>query len=314
MAEQITVVGAGVVGLTCAHELAAAGHRVRVVADQRPAQTVSAVAAAIWEPYDVAPADQALRWSMTSLAAFTALAGDPDTGVVLRSGTVVAHTASPDELWWAEHIPTRPAEVEELPPGAASGTVCTVPVIVMPRYLAWLLNRCEQRGVTFEWRGVDSLDSLDGTGPVVVACGLRSGALTGDDTLVPARGQVVRVANPGLTHWYIDDENPAGLTYVIPRLDDVICGGTNTPGGSNITPDPAVTQEILRRAIAVEPRLDGAQILDTLVGLRPTRPTVALDHIDVGSRPVISCYGHGGAGVTTSWGAAADVADLIAHL
>ncbi|MCA9675068.1 MAG: FAD-binding oxidoreductase, partial [Myxococcales bacterium] len=48
---KITVVGAGVVGLTCAVELQAAGHDVTVVAARTGEATTSAVAAAIWFPY-----------------------------------------------------------------------------------------------------------------------------------------------------------------------------------------------------------------------------------------------------------------------
>lgn len=309
MTTDVTVIGAGVVGLSCAHELAVAGYRVTVVADHRPADTVSAVAAAIWEPYDVQPAETALEWSMTALERFADIAGDPSSGVVLRAGTVVNRGAPPD-IWWTANIPTRPAEADETPAGAVGGTVCTVPVIVMPRYLRWLETRCVEAGVQFSWRRVESLDDVDGDGPIVVACGLRSGELTGDETLVPGRGQIVRLANPGLTHWYFDDDNPRGMTYVIPRLDDVVCGGTNDHGSVSMTPDPAVTESLIARAVSVEPRLAGAQVLESLVGLRPTRPTVRVERLDY-ARPTIASYGHGGAGVTTSWGTAAAVVDLV---
>ena len=39
---------------------------------------------------------------------------------------------------------------------------------------------------------------------------------------VPVQGQVVRLADPGLTGWVLDEDNPAGLTYVVPRGDDVV--------------------------------------------------------------------------------------------
>jgi D-amino-acid oxidase len=51
-------------------------------------------------------------------------------------------------------------------------------------------------------------------------------------------------------------------------------------------------------------------VLSRAVGLRPARPTVRLDRTTVDDRPVIACYGHGGAGVTLSWGCAADVVAL----
>src|ERR671920_557115 len=51
MADRVIVVGAGVVGLTCALRLLEAGHRVDVVARDLPRETTSAVAAGFWYPY-----------------------------------------------------------------------------------------------------------------------------------------------------------------------------------------------------------------------------------------------------------------------
>jgi D-amino-acid oxidase len=52
------------------------------------------------------------------------------------------------------------------------------------------------------------------------------------------------------------------------------------------------------------------------VGLRPARPSVRLEEERLAhgagqvSR-VVHCYGHGGAGVTLSWGCADEVASLV---
>ena len=48
------------------------------------------------------------------------------------------------------------------------------------------------------------------------------------------------------------------------------------------------------------------------MGLRPARPQVRLEAEDVGGSRVVHCYGHGGAGVTLSWGCADEVAGLVA--
>jgi D-amino-acid oxidase len=40
------------------------------------------------------------------------------------------------------------------------------------------------------------------------------------------------------------------------------------------------------------------------------RPSVRLEREELGGRTVIHCYGHGGAGVTLSWGCAAEVVGL----
>jgi len=174
------------------------------------------------------------------------------------------------------------------------------------------MDQCVAAGVIVVLGRVDRLADLPGD-VVVVAAGLRSGALLGDDTCVPVQGQVVRLADPGLTGWLLDEDNPAGLTYVVPRGSDVVCGGTAVEGATGTEPDPAVERDVLDRVEQLVPELRGARVLSRAVGLRPGRPTVRLDRTLVDGRPVVSCYGHGGAGVTLSWGCAREVVALTAR-
>jgi D-amino-acid oxidase len=230
--------------------------------------------------------------------------------VVLREGTVVHRMPEPD-LWWTPGITgLRPATAAELPPGAPAGTRCVLPVIEMGRYLPWLADACSAAGVETVIGRVHRLADVPGDA-VVLAAGLRSGALVGDGSLVPVQGQVVRLADPGLRDWLLDEDNPGGLTYVVARGDDVVCGGTAVEGATGTEPDPAVEAAILARARALVPALRDAPVLSRGVGLRPGRPTVRLDRTDLDRRPLICCYGHGGAGVTLSWGCAADVVALV---
>jgi D-amino-acid oxidase len=306
----ISVIGGGVVGLTCALELARAGHAVRVLTADPVERTTSAVAAALWFPYHAAPLDAVLRWAATTLGVLTELAADPATGVLLLPGTVVSRSPEPD-LWWAPAVPEhRPATPDELPPGVPAGTRCTLPVADMGRYLTWLLAACRAAGVEVESTRVRRLDEMPGD-VVVLAAGLASGPLLDDDSCVPVQGQVVRLADPGLQGWLLDEDNPAGLTYVVPRGSDVVVGGTAVDGATGTDPDPAVERAVLDRACALVPALRGAPVLSRAVGLRPGRPTVRLDRTTVDGRPVIACYGHGGAGMTLSWGCAADVVLLV---
>ena len=60
---RVVVVGAGVVGLSCAVRLLEAGHRVDVVARDLPLETTSAVAAALWYPYRAFPHERVAGWS-----------------------------------------------------------------------------------------------------------------------------------------------------------------------------------------------------------------------------------------------------------
>jgi D-amino-acid oxidase len=304
-----TVVGGGVIGLTCALELARAGHQVTVLTADPIEATTSAVAAALWFPYRAAPADAVLSWAAASLQAFTALADDPGTGVALRPGTVVHRTPAPD-LWWAPSVTGhRPATPDELPPGVPGGTRCTLPVVDMDRYLAWLGDQAAAAGVEVRLRRVASPAEAPGD-LVVLAAGLASGPLLGDPSGIAVQGQVVRLHAPAVTDWVLDEENRAGLTYVVPRGRDVVVGGTAVDGATGTEPDPAVEAAVLDRARALVPALRGAPVLSRAVGLRPGRPTVRLDRTTVDGRPVIACYGHGGAGVTLSWGCAADVVAL----
>ncbi len=306
---RVAGVGGGVIGLTCALELARAGHRVQVFAADPPEATTSAVAAALWFPYRAAPADAVLRWGAVSLAVFTALADDPATGVTLRPGTVVHRGPEPD-LWWTAGLSHRPAAAAELPPGVPGGTRCTLPVVDTVRYLPWLAGAVRSAGVGVVRRRVDRFDDVPGD-VLVVAAGLASGRVLGDDSGVPVQGQVVRLADPGLTDWLLDEDGPGGLTYVIPRGHDVVCGGTAVEGATGTEPDPDVEAAVLVRARALVPELREAPVLSRQVGLRPGRPTVRLERVPGAGRPVVACYGHGGAGVTLSWGCAADVVALV---
>ena len=146
---------------------------------------------------------------------------------------------------------------------------------------------------------------------IVLAAGLRSADLVGDPDVYPVRGQIVRLSNPGLTRWLLDDGDPEALTYVVPRFDDVVCGGTAEPGQLDLTPDPDVEAAILARARALEPALAGARVTGRAVGLRPARTVVRLEAEVRDGRRIVHCYGHGGAGVTLSWGCADDVVGLV---
>ena len=79
---RVIVVGAGVVGLTCAVRLLEAGHRVDVVARDLPLETTSSVAAAVWSPYSH-PQEHVVRWARAAYDAFAALCDDETSGVVV---------------------------------------------------------------------------------------------------------------------------------------------------------------------------------------------------------------------------------------
>ena len=296
---RVIVVGAGVVGLTCAVRLLEDGHRVDVVARDLPRETTSVVAAALWYPYLALPQDRVTAWSARTYEVLAALAVEPASGVRMLSGTEVMRSATADP-WWQPAVPTL-TRVTELPGTYADGWTFVAPVVDMPTYLDWLAARVQELGGSITRLNLSALPS---GGDLVVNCvGLGARLLGADATVTPVRGQVVYVEQFGLDTWWLDGAAP---TYVVPREHEIVVGGTEEPGEWSRTPSPEVARAILDRAAVLVPELAGATVLRHKVGLRPARPTVRVER----DGHTIHCYGHGGAGVTLSWGCADEVAEL----
>lgn len=310
----VVVVGAGVTGLSCAVRLLEAGHRVRVWARDLPLATTSVVAAAIWYPYRAQPAERVLGWSTTTLAELTRLSGEPRTGVRLRPGLEVFRRPAADP-WWRTAVPSfRRAAPDELPAGFVDGWAMELPVADMPAYLTWLVDRLQALGGGIDRREVTDLGEALAAAPVVVnASGIGARELVPDPSMSGLRGQVVRVAAPAVDRFLLHDEDDPVITYVVPRRDEVVLGGTAEPAepGAGAVPDPVVAAAIRARCEALEPRLVGAPVVSEAVGLRPCRPAVRLEDEAVAGGVVVHDYGHGGAGVTLSWGCADEVVRLV---
>jgi D-amino-acid oxidase len=315
MTAEVVVVGAGVVGLTTAVSLAEAGVPTRVVAAEPPSRVTSVAAGAIWGPVTCGPADRCYEWSRTGLEVFSALADEPNAGVhPLRGREVAAAVGSPPK--WTDLLSdVRILGAGELPDGFASGWSYTAPAVNMPVYLEYLLSRYADLGGTVAYAAVPSLAGVDA--PVVVNCtGIGARALVGDDSLVPIRGQVVVAENPGIDEFYIDHSSPAPeVIYLFPHQDTVILGGTMADGDWDTQPRPEVAERILADIAAIEPRVLDAPVVAHRVGLRPARPEVRLEAEPLADGRVLwHNYGHGGAGVTLSWGCAREVAaGVLSH-
>lgn len=296
---RVIVVGAGVVGLSCAVRLLEDGHDVAVLARDLPLETTSVVAAALWYPYRALPQDLVAGWAATTYEVLAGLVGEPDKGVALSPGVEVFGEPRPDP-WWAGAVPDL-HRVAGLPTPYVDGWGFTAPVVEMPVYLPWLARRVVGLGGSITRM---ALAALPTGGDLVVNCaGLGARRLAADPTVVPVRGQVVVVEQVGIDRWWLDG---AGPTYVVPRSRDVVVGGTDDEGEWDRAASSAVTEEILARATRLVPELAEARVLRTRVGLRPVRPAVRLER----EGRVVHCYGVGGAGVTLSWGLAADVTSL----
>ena len=109
------------------------------------------------------------------------------------------------------------------------------------------------------------------------------------------------------------------MIFIVPRGDDrLLLGGLVEPGewGTNVGLDYPPIADLLRRNVQFLPVLASATLAHAepvRVGLRPFRGnSVRLGH-EPGTA-IIHNYGHGGAGVSLSWGCAEHVAALATRL
>jgi D-amino-acid oxidase len=315
--QQIVVVGAGVSGLTSAISLAEAGWPVRVWAAAPPQETTSRVAGAVWAPpRPSGRAVQTLAWTEHSLRVFRELADDPNSGVRMAPALTAGDLSGADAMSSAAGLipDLRPADPADLPDGFRTGYRATMPMIDMPHYLDYLTKRLAAAGCEIEIHPVRSLVEAADAAPIVVNCtGLAAGALVGDDTVRPLFGQHVVVANPGLQQLFLDiNSGPEWICY-FPHPQRVVCGGISIPDRWDTTAEPEISERIMQRCRRIEPRLAEAEVIETITGLRPDRPSVRVEAEPLGRALCVHNYGHSSNGVTLSWGCARDVVRLVSR-
>jgi D-amino-acid oxidase len=314
---EVTVVGAGVIGLTTALTLQEHGHRVRVVAEAPWSANVSGIAGAVWFPYKVGPPARVNVWAARTRRWLEQIAKtSPAAGVDVLTGYEITNDTGQHRPWWAGE-PTA-----ELQAGHIDGAIGVdrVPAPVTGAPLAWKFMAPRAQPSLFLpflesalWRLIERRNVTDlaqEPGDVVVNCtGLASRDLCNDDKIVPLFGQVF-VAECGsvdLSTTITDDRDPDDFFYIIPRRDEVVVGGCSIPFPPGAEPqiDPAITTRVLAHAQRLG--IDLGPIRTEHVGLRPYRAEVRLER----EGRVIHNYGHGGAGFTLCRGCAEDVAALV---
>lgn len=206
------------------------------------------------------------------------------------------------------------------------------PMVDTDAYMDWLLKRAINLGINIENRKISgnllnqekSLKAEFGADVIVNCSGLGSIELATDNTMYPLRGALVRVHNNGKTIPRVlksycisfdDSTSEQNMIYIIPRGDNILLLGglvesnqwTTDIGLDNYQP----VRNMLERCINFLPILKDA-LIDNVepvrVGLRPSRKENVCLEIEPNSS-IIHNYGHGGSGVTLSWGCAIEVAD-----
>jgi D-amino-acid oxidase len=322
---RVGVIGAGVVGLTACHELLSDGHQVTLYFADPPLNTTSAIATAIWHVYLVDPNDdQNLMWAERTLRRLVELSRGPNSGIYIVEGVELYRRSEPSLPRW-HRIPPSFAmllrdEIAQYS-GAEWGYRVAAPLAEMDKYLRWLYREVWMLGAHLVFGRIGDLEELANDVDVIVNCaGLGARELVDDPDLRAVRGQYLILERPdGIDGQYVgDDENPGGMTYVIPRRSDVCIGGTEEYGQEELEFSVNVP-ELLGRAAELVPWLRNPRLValrETIVGLRPWRPDGVRFGIgpSVGGVPVIHNYGHGGSGFSLAWGCAHDVVETVRAL
>jgi D-amino-acid oxidase len=257
---QVTVVGAGVVGLVTALVLEEQGHEVRIVAAAGAEASVSSVAGAIWFPYRAGPPDRVPAWAertrvwLESLipahapvpthapagGAIAAPGADPiaDPGIDMVTDYEITGDLgeAPPLPWWAAPglaLDRAPAPVT----GAPLAWRFRAPRVEPARFLPWLAARLR---APIERRVV--VDLAAEPGDAVINCtGLGARELFGDTQLHPVRGQLaILLPQPEVRYAF---QGQAG--YMFPRADGILLGGTFEQDQWDSTPQPAAIERIL---------------------------------------------------------------------
>jgi D-amino-acid oxidase len=313
MDRNVAIIGAGVSGLTCGVVLAEHGYRTAIFAKDIGQQTTSSVAAAVWFPYHVEPAERVIPLALETYQVLLDLARFPESGVSIIELRQFLRTGEIEIPDWAIPLGASviPSEVEGSLESFKSGFSLRVPLMDTTIYLDYLAARFRKGGGEMHSNiHFKKLEDVDRKFDLVINCaGIGARELVHDADLEPHRGQVAIVPKiEGLSVAIVCDEAP--LMYAIPRTNDCVFGGTNDVS-DNLVADPAATSRIIAEASQVL-NIDKPPVLAERVGLRPFRKSglrLERDRLRDG-RSVIHNYGHGGAGFTLSWGCAREVLKL----
>ncbi len=255
--EPIAVLGAGIVGLTTARELAMRGHQVRIYADRIGHETLSMLAGALFLPVGIDlehPEIGKERFRSMLLASKRSLQSlDPQRYGVESLTVFEPAYAHDDEHYFDNGTIDQPILHDRLPiPGPPrcghSFETLFIHTPIMLNTLVEDLKSADVQIVQRSFDGVDQLESLPER--VLVNCtALGSRILFEDRAIYPARGILVHLEPQNLGYAIHD-----GFKYMFPRRDALILGGVFDEDVWDDEPDEKIARAILthhRRFFAV---------------------------------------------------------------
>lgn len=312
---RVAVVGAGVIGLTTAHELVHRGHEVRVLTRELPAATTSARAGASFKPTrlgDFGGLSRLLADSWDALEAWRRSGFADALSIRLaRHYEASDEPLADDVAWWVPGPVERLDDPARIPGGFAHAVAYDTFHFDAPRTLAALAGHLLEHRVSLDVAELRDLAEAaePGTDAVVDASGLGARRLADDARVRPVRGQTVTVARPaGDPDWSISADG----RYCYPRGDELLLGGTTEPDVWEAQAEPDEVGRIVGDCHRLRPGTVDAEVLATGAGLRPLRDGGPRLQAVAGPPLVVHAYGHGGAGWTLATGTARWVAGALA--
>ena len=308
MEKSVLVIGGGVNGLSTGICLLEDGWDVTIYSEEFSPNTTSDVAAALWYPFLSAPVEKTNVWGSRTYDILKLLATEKGAGIDMTQTFEYFRSSQPDPVWKST-VDNFERITEDLPSDYVECFSFMTQVIEMPLYLEWLMNRYNLLGGKLEKRRVNDFSEVPEKFQLVVNCtGLSSGELCNDPEVYPVRGQIIRI-KPKLNQMHLDQQIPT-LSYIVPRSNDMILGGVAQEGNWSLEPTEEDRNFILEKCSKIIPDLKNAEIIEDIVGLRPGRAEVRLEKEQISGKAIIHNYGHGGSGVTLSWGCAEEVVEL----
>ncbi len=308
MEKSVLVIGGGVNGLSTGICLLEDGWDVTIYSEEFSPNTTSDVAAALWYPFLSAPVEKTNVWGSRTYDILKLLATEKGAGIDMTQTFEYFRSSQPDPVWKST-VDNFERITEDLPSDYVECFSFMTQVIEMPLYLEWLMNRYNLLGGKLEKRRVNDFSEVPEKFQLVVNCtGLSSGELCNDPEVYPVRGQIIRI-KPKLNQMHLDQQIPT-LSYIVPRSNDMILGGVAQEGNWSLEPTEEDRNFILEKCSKIIPDLKNAEIIEDIVGLRPGRAEVRLEKEQISGKVIIHNYGHGGSGVTLSWGCAEEVVEL----
>tara|TARA_R110002096_G_scaffold173781_10_gene349095 strand:+ start:44436 stop:45434 length:999 start_codon:yes stop_codon:yes gene_type:complete len=244
----VAVLGAGVVGLTTARELARRGRSVTVYAKKSGINTLSALAGALFLPVGIETEhpdighNRFLKILTDSKHALDQL--DPVKYGIQELPVYEPAFAADSEFLFTNGTIAPPTPLDHLPiPGPPrSGRTFQATFIHTLRFLNALIADLKTAGVQIHDRTFEDRSQIEQLPePAIVNCmALGSRELFDDQALYPARGILVHMEPQDLGYIIHD-----GYKYMFPREDALVLGGCFDEGVWDDVPDERIAHEIL---------------------------------------------------------------------